>query len=137
MAKGKKTGGKNFKPGVVTNPDGRPPLSPELKQMRTLTYDQVSEIASIVINGKRDELQQILVNPNATVLQQIMAKAAINALATGNMGTINAFLDRIVGKARQSIELTGKEGGPVAFSDLSKDEILKETQAILEQLKKK
>ena len=33
----KKTGGRNFVPGVVTNPNGRPKTPPELKALRRLT----------------------------------------------------------------------------------------------------
>jgi hypothetical protein len=107
MPKGKKFGGKDWKKGESGNPNGRPPLPPEVKAIRALTHQEIKELGEVILGCNRDDLELIVKNHEATVLRRWIAKVALNGLDHGNMMTLNALLDRIVGSTPKELKVTG------------------------------
>ena len=104
MSKGKKTGGRDFVKGQVTNPKGAPRISEDLKKFRKLTPTMVAEMISRFAAHNREQLQAALRNPDASILELMFGKAIEQALKTGDPKYTNMILDRVVGKVTDKIE---------------------------------
>lgn len=105
MAKGFKTGGKNFQKGVVTNPAGRPPLSPEIKEARRLTQTRFIELTNQYINMSKEELKAAEQNPKTTILELMVLKVMQHAIAKGDQLRLNFILERLIGKVPTPIDM--------------------------------
>lgn len=113
MAKGKKTGGRDIKPGEIRNPLGGGSHNPDMKEVRRLTKEQVAEIGTLILTGNLEKLQSIKDEKSASVLKIWFASVAIKAISRGDAHSLSVILDRIVGKVKDQLELTGKDGGPI------------------------
>ena len=128
MAKGKKTGGRNFKKGKSPNPSGRPPVSEEIKQIRTMNSKEMAVIGSRLLNLPRGQLKPIAEGKAGTVLEVIVARILFKAMQSGDEKRLEAVLNRVIGKAPDKIEFTGAGGGPIQAlvdetSELTNDEL--------------
>lgn len=116
MAKGKKTGGKDFKPGLSGNPQGRTPNPPELKQLQQLTKGELELILNKILHAKPEELN----NFNGTILEKWLASIVYQGMKTGDFGRLNGFFDRLpkIGKVKE--EITGEIGFKIIVEDYTK-----------------
>jgi regulator of sigma D len=105
MAKGKKTGGRDFVKGQVANPKGRTPIPEELKKIRKMNRDRLELVVSKYLNMNLIELNQVVKDPNTTALDHMICQIIIKSMATGDHARFNALMDRVVGKVKDQIEL--------------------------------
>jgi hypothetical protein len=103
-------GAKPFKPGQSGNPKGRPKKLPELD---TLLAD--------VLGEEKDGM---------TAAEAILKKLRQMA-AQGNIRAAEILLERAYGKAKQSHEITGKDGKDLIPAKMSNEELLSAVEAIL------
>jgi len=106
VAKGKFTGGRQFKKGQVGNPLGGGAHNPELKKIRKLTNEQVAEVGSLILtlDAKRiDALRKK--KEGVSILQTWIANAAYWANKRGDVYALNTLLDRISGKIKETKEV--------------------------------
>lgn len=108
MAKGAKTGGKNFAKGKSGNPSGRPPLPAELKALRSVTNESIKDIMDLVLDRNIEEVKKIAESKKEPTLKVWLAKGVVVAAATGNMGALDPILNRILGKVPDAIKTTGE-----------------------------
>lgn len=128
MAKGKKTGGRDWVPGQVTNPLGGGAHNKDLNKIRHMTKHEVSEIGALILSQDLEALQAIVnessaksggkPNPNYqprkhSVLKVWFASIAVKAIQKGDPLALNAILNRIVGKVPEEIKHTGLKPGAV------------------------
>lgn len=92
MAKGKKTGGRDIKPGQVLNPKGRPKLG-------TAVTDLLRE--------------KLPASEFATIVAEQVRK--------GNESIIKHVYDRLEGKVPDKHELTGEDGKDLSIEVVIKD----------------
>lgn len=132
MARGKKTGGRDF------GPDNPPPKSPgapklpkEIRDLRKLTVEQVEEIISTLLTANHDTLDEIRKDPNAPFLKRIIVNILYKTFSTGNMGQLDLLLNRVIGKVQEKIRhevvrpsvLLKRDGTQVVFGmESEKDE---------------
>jgi hypothetical protein len=135
MAKGRKTGGRDFKPGVVTNPRGGGAHNPSLKAVRRLSQMQIAELGTMILEGNIDSLKAVEKDPAASVLKVMIASVSIKAINKGDHSALAAILDRIVGKPKQVVEMSGAEGGPIETVTMTSEERLARLKVLDEQLK--
>jgi hypothetical protein len=98
MAKGKKTGGKDFKPGQSGNPAGRAPLPPEVRALRTLNQIGFVRIANEMANKTVQELKRDHEGPETPAIRRAMAEQMIKA-AEGATWSFDFLLTRMIGRA--------------------------------------
>lgn len=103
-------------PGVVTNPNGRPPLSPEVKAIRKITAASLEEIADLILAGDRNTLNQIASSSTEPGIRVAYAKAVLVAMQKGDLAQIEVILNRCIGKPKEKLELSGDENAPVQLS---------------------
>jgi hypothetical protein len=109
MAKGKKTGGKDFPKGNSISP-GRPPVPQEVKMIRQLTRDDLLDIGMLVVKGDVPALEDVLrrmKDPDPakrpTGLQAAAASSILVAIKKGDVNILNTLLDRFFGKTPVAI----------------------------------
>jgi len=129
MARGKKTGGRNFLPG---NP-GRPKTDPNVRLIKRLTTDKIIEGISRIVHMTVDELKQLATNPQATGLELALGKILVEAIKTGDHQRIEFLMNRTVGKVTEKIEhkmpvptvikLTGEDAALVLGADAPESDV--------------
>lgn len=115
MAKGKKTGGRNFAKGQVSNPLGGAALSPQVRAIRKITLDHIEEVADLILDGNLQKLKDLAGNPDTSVLKVWLAKAAAEGIRKGDLHSLESILNRVLGKPKERHEVTGREGEDIGF----------------------
>jgi hypothetical protein len=118
MAIGKKTGGRDFKPGQVANPNGRPIVPEEIKELRKLNRSEIEQLISDFMRKPLHELQAMSKNPATTALDRMIASVVEQAVFRGDHKRLNFLLDRLIGKVPD--RLADADGQPIVqtFVDL-------------------
>jgi hypothetical protein len=132
MAKGVKTGGRDFTKGHKFGKGGAG-HNPALKAIRKLTNDEIAQLGTLILEGNLAALQDIKNDTNASVLKVWFASVAVKAISRGDAAALNAILDRIVGRSKETVELTGKNGNPIEVVHKTKAEREAEIARLLEK----
>jgi hypothetical protein len=95
-----------WKPGQSGNPEKKNLKKKHLKYLRELGHTKV-EIENIIagmvaMNPK--ELETFIARPGATVLELTVGNAILKGMARGSLYAIDSILDRIHGKARETVD---------------------------------
>lgn len=96
-----------FKPGAPSgNPNGRPPLTPEQRALKTLTLKDHCDIITKVLTGTKDDLEAMLKDPCTTSLQLVLIKTVIRGISEGDYGVIRELIEQIIGKIPIKMQIT-------------------------------
>jgi len=98
MAKGFKTGGRDFVRGVSGNPRGPVPMPPEFRALRQFSPDYVKRVISNLALMTRDEMQTFLSEGDPNTAELAVASIISKAIAEGDAGRLTVLLDRSVGR---------------------------------------
>ncbi len=123
--------GKRFKRGESGNPDGRPPLPPEIKQARALTTLELQRALNELIHCSREELKAKVSAPNATLLTLTIGSILSQAVQKGDPIRLNFLIERLVGKVKDVVEVKG------GFAQMSDQELLEWAPKAIDALAKK
>jgi hypothetical protein len=121
-------------------PTGRPKgaknkLTPYMAAVQRLTAAQVAELGSLLITHDVTELEKVAKDRSYyTVLQVWFAKIAVRAMREGDSMALDRLLDRVVGRSKEYIELSGPDGGPIQLT-ASPAKTQEEMVAEIEQLR--
>jgi hypothetical protein len=126
MAKGKKTGGKNFAEGNPGGP-GRPKIPEEerqalavLKRMRKDNRHLWNAYYEELISLTNSELTAIIgtkdrpANPHTPVLKLVIARSLRHAMSTGRAFELQVHREMMCGPEPKQVELSGPEGEPLS-----------------------
>ncbi len=117
MAKGKKTGGRDWVKGVVQQAGpGRPAVTPLLKKLKVLNQEALTKILTELSTATVTELAAMSKDPTKTILEMTIISIWKKAYELGDQQRINFILDRLIGKTKEQIEHTG-EGFKVIIED--------------------
>lgn len=118
MAKGRKTGGRDFTKGHSLTPPGpgRPAVTPELKALRQINATELARILNALSTASIAELAEMSKDPTRSVLEMTIISIWKKAYEKGDQQRVNFILDRLVGKPKEMIEHTG-EGFRVIIED--------------------
>lgn len=103
---------RKWKKGQSGNPLGGKIQNVEKRAIRNLTEQEMIEIGSLVVKGSLAELKEIAKDPNASALKCMMAAVAVKTISKGDPYALDTLLNRLVGKPKERIEMTGQDGGP-------------------------
>jgi hypothetical protein len=112
-----------WKPGQSGNPTGQHIVSKEVLRMQRLTKEELATCASWLVKGNKDDLARIVNDPNSSIISVMIASLAIRAISKGDFLTFNAILDRVVGKPKEMVELSGKDGGPIVTQRVTEQDL--------------
>lgn len=99
-------------PGVSGNIQGRPPLTDDER----LAYKNCKKAIAMIGTKTPKEIAEIANDPKALAIDKACAKLLKDYFDKGNSKFIEIIFDRLIGKAQQVIELTGKDGNPLVES---------------------
>lgn len=111
MAKGKKTGGRDFVPGKSGNPKGLPPIPADVKEARKLNQIEFERIVNKFLYMTREEVSKYAQAPGTPTLELLIASILSKAVTQGDQSRLNFVLDRLIGKVADRV--AGHDGGPL------------------------
>ncbi len=103
MARGKKTGGKDFQPGHSVRP---PPRPPDLKRAAKLTKTELDRLMNKYLNLDRALIAAEMAKPEATMLELLIGGIVMKAAKDHDHIRFDFVLNRLLGKVREQIEHT-------------------------------
>lgn len=98
---------KNFKKGQSGNPLGGKLHNPEIKKLKALTQAELVEVGTLVVKGQMSKLREMIKDPTTPALQAMVAGLAVKTIAKGDPAAFNALMDRILGKVKENVHLSG------------------------------
>ena len=108
MAKGKKTGGRDIKPGQVLNPNGARGYPEEIKNLSKWTAIEFRAYVLQYLQLSLEELGEVLKNKDAPVIDHLIGKVLYEAIKRGDYQRMQAILDRCIGKVSDNLNVTSK-----------------------------
>lgn len=103
--------GKGFTPGQSGNPSGRP---------KKRLIDEV--------------LKELLLTEDSKVAEAI-AQVLLGKAKRGDLRAIQLVVERVQGRPKHSMELSGIDGGPMRFEDMSDEQLDHRLKELLEKWK--
>ena len=94
-----------FKPGQSGNPNGRPPVAGDVLKIRKVTNDEIKEVGSLLLESNEQGIVELANNDETPMLKKWITEVALKGKKNGDMGTLNALLDRIVGKVKDVVQV--------------------------------
>lgn len=107
MAKGKKTGGRDWPKGYCPNPLGGAAGNPFLQLVKGVNKTKLAELGKLLMEKNYDELEILANNPQTNGLVGAAASAICKAHRTGDWEKLDSLLNRIVGKPIEKVEIEG------------------------------
>lgn len=120
MAKGRKTGGRDWKPGMEQSAGpGRPAVTPQLKQLKKLNQESLAKILNELAHASIQELAAMSKETHRSVFEMIIISILKKAYEQGDQQRVNFILDRLIGKVKDQVEHTG-DGFKIIVQDYTK-----------------
>ncbi len=94
------------------NAPGRPRMPLDLKNVQKISRDQIQRVFAKFSGMDREELQELLKDPRATMLEIMVGSVVARAAKDGDQSRFSFLLDRMVGKVKEEIEHSGSTGSP-------------------------
>ena len=119
MAKGKKTGGKDFEPGQSGNPSGRPKLPLDLQQARKLNSSEFERLLNKFLYLTKNEILKICQDERTPIIEILIGSIVIKAIENGDQTRLAFILERLLGKPKDKLTLehSGTLNSQIEFSD--------------------
>ena len=108
MAKGTKTGGKDFEKGHLGGP-GRPPLPGDIKEAPKLNLDELERVLNRFLYMTRAELQDVVKAPETPLIDALVGSIVARAIQGGDHARLDFILNRLVGRVQEKLEVSTPE----------------------------
>lgn len=105
MAKGRKSGGRDFKPGNNANPTGRPALPPEVRAFRKLTLAELQGYISQIKDMPVSELEDLARSKDIPALKAWIYSMAAQGIRSGSERAFDSLMDRLVGRVADQLNI--------------------------------
>lgn len=119
MAKGKKTGGRDFKPGDPRA--GRPSLPGDIKEARKLSQVELERLLNKYLWLDKQQFTEALKDPACTMFEAMVGSIIHKAVIGGDQQRLDWIVARLIGKITEKVEVALPE--PVIVRRLNGEEI--------------
>jgi|GEM_PF-2346076 len=106
VGKGKPPKHTQFKKGVSGNPDGGRRHDPVKKLFKNVTAPEFEEVINVALTSNPGELKQIIQNQTSSSIKVGIATSLLKAIQKGDWRTLNAIIERVVGKTVVKVDHT-------------------------------
>jgi hypothetical protein len=134
MAKGKKTGGRDFLPGKPPGP-GRPRTPYELQEAKHLTKTLFDQHVTRLTKMSVAELNVYVKDPKCTSLEAMIV-GQIRAAVNGKTTPIGFLLDRTIGPVKQQMTVEVEDSISNRLADMTDDQKMRLIEEVGIEFKK-
>ena len=106
MAKGRKTGGKDWKAGESGNPNGSSGLPQDVRHARQLTQVHLERLLNQHIYSTSGELAATIAAPEAVALDKLVASIILTGIERADQARLEFVLCRLIGRVQERIEVS-------------------------------
>lgn len=132
----KPRGGVRFQKGKSGNPLGAAAHNKEHKALRRLATNEITELGTLLLDGNVTAIVEAVKDPESSALKVWMGKIIAKGIEKGDPQSLSIILDRVVGKVKERVELSGDEQNPlVIHGKLTEEDADMKIKALLEKLK--
>lgn len=112
-----------FKKGVSGNPLGGKLHNKELKAVRFMTKEEMAEVGKLILDKDFQQLREMAdalktndgKKKDISVLKAMVASVAMKIISKGDMHALDILLNRLIGKVKDEVDISGKDGSPLAI----------------------
>jgi hypothetical protein len=104
-----------IKKGQVLNPRGAGAHNKALIAFKKMGAEELAETCELILRANKDELASILADPETPMLKVNLIAAILADTQKGLTYTLDKLLERVVGKPKERIELSGDPDNPMAL----------------------
>lgn len=101
-----------FKVGNNANPRGAGAHDPFIRKIKKLTNGELLELMNLIVQGDMALVHKINKDPNAPVIQAMIAAIVLRIANKGDMHALDALLNRLVGKSKEALHDATEDRGP-------------------------
>jgi len=105
MARGKKTGGRDFSSTNQPKKRGRKPLPKDLRDARNLTKARLQGMLNKSLWCTQDELTARMKDDETPMIEKMIGSIVYKALVEGDQTRLTFILDRMIGKVKEEIDI--------------------------------
>ena len=130
--------GRPIEKGQVLNPNGRPILTPALREITALTKQMVAESVSDLWGLSIDELHEITKQTTRVAVgKMVMARILYQAALKGDQARMDAILNRAIGKPKEEVvvDVEGHIGISAEVRGMSDDALRDVVRSAVRSLK--
>ena len=113
MAKGKKTGGKDFTPGVSGNPQGRPKESPNIRELLKEKRVEFIQETHKLFQMSGPDVDAISQDSSVPMLTALIARTMSIAFNKGCKDRFEFLVNNSMAALPKSVELSDSDGKPI------------------------
>jgi hypothetical protein len=106
VKKGKTENLKSYKKGETGNPNGRPRKFVTTLKEQGYKLSEINDTIRVIYAMTEKELIEVKENPESTVLEKLIASAALKGVQEGETRQFDSFVARAFGKPNQSIDIS-------------------------------
>lgn len=99
--------------GQSGNPKGSSGVARLGGDIKRMSVEQIAEVGSIILQGDMATLYALADDPTTTGLKGWTAKLVVQSMEKGDSATYERILNRIVGRVKDVIEISGVDGRPM------------------------
>ena len=103
--KNKEANLKPWQPGQSGNPNGRPPLPPEIRAIKSWNQTAFQTALNTVISSTEPQLNELLCNEDTPSLVKAIASIMMMAIEEGDHSRFESILARRFGKVVDKVEV--------------------------------
>lgn len=104
MARGKKTGGKDFVHGDPRA--GRPKKDPTLAKAAKLTRTEAEQLLTKFMQMDIEELESVLRDKKKKCVEHMIGRIVLMGIKNGDHARLDFMLNRLIGKVKENVEHT-------------------------------
>ena len=98
--------------GESGNPKGRPKkIHPQFMTTQTYKLCEINDTIQHIVGMNEEQLQNLIDDPNATVLEKTVANSLRKSLSKGRLDSLETLLNRVYGKPNEKVDITSNGQG--------------------------
>lgn len=105
MAKGRKTGGRDFQPGHKHG-KGRPLIPDDLKEVRKMTSDEAERLITRMMAMTATDLVTLIKDPHSPAMHGIIANIILKGLQGGDTARMEFLFNRTIGRVLDKVQVS-------------------------------